>query len=87
MYTGPEEAASIMVAPYPLPDERFANPAAETDMTAVKAAIHAGRSLRSSYGIVPSVSVKPTLRCNTLRMIISAAIAIAMAISIAIATF
>lgn len=44
-----------MVAPYPQADERFANPAAETDMSAVKAAIHAGRSLRSSYGIVPSV--------------------------------
>lgn len=52
---GPEEAPSIMVAPYPLADERFANPEAETDMAAVKAAIHAGRSLRSSYGIVPSV--------------------------------
>ena len=52
---GPEEAPSIMVAPYPLADERFANPQVETDMTAVKAAIHAGRSLRSSYGIVPSV--------------------------------
>ncbi len=45
-----------MVAPYPLADERLANPQAETDMTAVKAAIHAGRSLRSSYSIPPSVS-------------------------------
>lgn len=53
---GPEEAPSIMVAPYPLADERLANPQAETDMTAVKAAIHAGRSLRSSYSIPPSVS-------------------------------
>ncbi|CBN75348.1 Valine--tRNA ligase [Ectocarpus siliculosus] len=55
---GPEEAPSIMVAPYPQADERFANPAAETDMSAVKAAIHAGRSLRSSYGIVPSAKAE-----------------------------
>lgn len=44
-----------MLAPYPLADERLADPKAETDMDAVKAAIHAGRSLRSSYGILPSV--------------------------------
>lgn len=55
LLSGPEEPPSIMVAPYPQADERFANPAAETDMSAVKAAIHAGRSLRSSYGILPSV--------------------------------
>lgn len=45
-----------MLAPYPLADERLADAKAETDMEAVKAAIHAGRSLRSSYGILPSVS-------------------------------
>lgn len=45
-----------MLAPYPKEDARFADPKAESDMEAVKAAIHAGRSLRSSYGILNSVS-------------------------------
>ena len=54
-FSGPEEAISIMLAPYPLADERLVDAKAETDMEAVKAAIHAGRSLRSSYGILPSV--------------------------------
>eukprot|EP00752_Nemacystus_decipiens_P005746 g5199.t1 len=62
---GPEEAPSIMVAPYPLADERFSNPQAETDMTAVKAAIHAGRSLRSSYGIVPSAKAEFYLKSSS----------------------
>eukprot|EP00903_Cladosiphon_okamuranus_P022267 g20474.t1 len=62
---GPEEAPSIMVAPYPLADERFANPQAETNMTAVKAAIHAGRSLRSSYGIVPSAKAEFYLKSSS----------------------
>lgn len=55
-FSGPKEAVSIMLAPYPLADERLVDAKAETDMEAVKAAIHAGRSLRSSYGILPSVS-------------------------------
>eukprot|EP00904_Undaria_pinnatifida_P012931 jgi/Undpi1/8769/HiC_scaffold_25.g11231.m1 len=55
---GPKEALSIMLAPYPLADERLADPKAETDMDAVKAAIHAGRSLRSSYGILPSAKAE-----------------------------
>lgn len=55
--SGSEEAESIMVAPYPRADERFEDPKAESDMEAVKAAIHAGRSLRSTYNIVPAVRV------------------------------
>ncbi|CAN0320228.1 unnamed protein product, partial [Hapterophycus canaliculatus] len=62
---GPDEAKSIMVAPYPLADERFADPAAETDMVAVKAAIHAGRSLRSSYGILPSAKAEFYLKSSS----------------------
>lgn len=54
--SGPSEPASIMVAQYPLGDERLADAKVESDMECLKSAIHAGRSLRSSYGIVPSVS-------------------------------
>lgn len=53
-----------MIAPYPLADERLDNPQAETDMTAVKAAIHAGRSLRSSYSIPPSVRRRYASFCS-----------------------
>lgn len=44
-----------MLAPYPLGDDRLEDRKAESNMDCIKSVIHAGRSLRSSYGILPSV--------------------------------
>lgn len=55
---GLSEAQSIMLAPYPLGDDRLEDRKAESNMDCIKSVIHAGRSLRSSYGILPSAKAE-----------------------------
>jgi valyl-tRNA synthetase len=62
---------SIMIAPYPAPDSRLADFAAETEMAPIVAAIEGLRTIRGESNLPPSAklvahvqSANPTLRAN-----------------------
>ena len=49
--------ASIMVAPYPQPEDQKIDPAAEAEIAAVKEIVNAARNLRSTMGVQPAARV------------------------------
>ncbi|CAM9633335.1 unnamed protein product, partial [Discosporangium mesarthrocarpum] len=62
---GPDESPSIMLAPYPQADVTLDDPACESAMGTMKTLIHAGRSLRSTYNIKPSVKADFYIRTSS----------------------
>jgi len=54
---GRPEAATIMLAPWPLPDRRAPDPAAERDFVMVQELVGAVRQIRAEYGVEPGKQV------------------------------
>jgi isoleucyl-tRNA synthetase len=58
------EAASIMIAPYPIANAQWNDVAAEADFEVFKDVINAARSQRESYNLARNVKPMFYLRCN-----------------------
>ena len=58
----PHEGESIVIAPYPEPDERWINHEAESEMNLIMSVIRDIRSIRSEMNIPPSKELKAIIR-------------------------
>lgn len=58
---GRPPGASLVVAPWPRPDARAADPAAVRDFSALQALCGAIRSIRAEYGVQPGATIAVTL--------------------------
>jgi valyl-tRNA synthetase len=60
-----EKCESIMIAPYPVTDEKLINPDIERDMQMVMDLILAIRNIRGEMNIAPSVQIKASVKVET----------------------
>jgi len=60
-----ETTASIMIAPYPQPQDGWKNDVVDEEINTMMAVVTAARSLRSQYKIVNKVKPEAALRCRT----------------------